>query len=109
MLGYVVEPVDPGFFKHFRGRDITAAIYLHYKKLAWYGEDTGGGLPPYPLVKDISSKDLEYLTQFLDYYHAGSSKDGVTNMGRIVGHLVEFKEQQDSGVTEWRMPKEKEK
>ncbi len=62
------------------------------------------GKPPYPLVKDMSKDELEYLTRFLDYYHAGSSQDGETDMGEIVGCLEEFKEQQDKGETDFFMP-----
>jgi len=46
---------------------------------------------------DDASK--EYLTQFLDYYQAGSSSDGCEKMGEIVGYLKEFMEQQESGQT----------
>ena len=107
VMGYVVRPVEPGFFKSFRGRDITATIYLHYKQLAWYGSHEDDGRPPYPLLRDMSEEDLEYLTQFLDYYHAGSSPDGLEAMGQIVGHLVEFRQQQESGITTWKKPQKK--
>ena len=67
------------------------------------------GKPPFPLLKDFTEDDLEHLTQFLDSYHAGSSTDGRTNMGKIVGHLKEFREQQESGMTEWRAPQQQKK
>ncbi len=66
------------------------------------------GLPPYPLIKDMEEDSVEYLTQVLDHFQAGSSEDGVTNMGQIVGHLVEYRQQQDSGKTEWVKPEKKE-
>ena len=42
VMGYVVEPVDPGWLKPFRGRDITSSVYLHYNRLLWYQEDKDG-------------------------------------------------------------------
>ncbi len=33
VLGYVVNPEDPGWFKMLRGRDITAILLRHFRKL----------------------------------------------------------------------------
>ena len=36
-MGYVVRPWEWGpYVKSFQGRDITAALYLHFLKLSWY-------------------------------------------------------------------------
>ncbi len=63
------------------------------------------GLPPYPLVKDLSEDELEYLTCWLDFLQARRSPDCVSNLGKIVGHLKEFREQQESGKTELKLAK----
>ena len=52
----------------------------------------------------MSLAEKEYLTQWLDAYHAGRSEDGKTKMGQIVGFLKEFKEQQDRGETDFKLP-----
>ncbi len=55
----------------------------------------------------MSEGELEYVTQFMDYYQAGASHDGRTDMGDIIGHIEEFAKQQESGKTEWQLPKSK--
>ena len=36
-MGYVVKPVEWGLYLHsFQGKDVTAALYLHFLKLSWY-------------------------------------------------------------------------
>ena len=62
------------------------------------------GRPPYPLVTQLSKDEVEYLTQYLDNFQAGVSSDGVGDLGEIVGYLKEFKEQQDSGKTSFKLP-----
>lgn len=62
------------------------------------------GRPPYPLIKDMTEEEVEYLTTWLDYYHAGKSKDGTEGVNEIVGYHKEFKEQQDSGKTTFQLP-----
>ena len=63
------------------------------------------GRPPYPLVSQLNADELEYLTQYLDNYQAGVSSDGVGDLGEIIGFLQEFKEQQYSGKTDFKLPK----
>ena len=63
------------------------------------------GRPPYPLVSLLDRDELEYLTQHLDNYQAGKSTDGESDLGEIIGFLREFKEQQDSGNTDFKLPK----
>lgn len=63
-------------------------------------------MPPYPLVKDLTANELEYLTQFLDHFQGRKSQDeGRTDMGEIVGYLKEFHEQQLSGKTDYVLPR----
>ena len=62
------------------------------------------GKPPYPLVKDLTEEELEFLNCWLDHYLAGPTLDGKSGVGQIIGYLKEFKEQQDSGVTSLVLP-----
>lgn len=32
-------------------------------------------------MKDLTEEELEYVTRWLDHYHAGGSEDGVSNLG----------------------------
>ena len=106
ILGYVIKPVGKGpiWMDKFRGRDVTTTMLHIHNNLSWFETDTDRGLPPYPLVKDMDEDEVERLTQFLDYFQAGSSPDGINSMGEIVGHLFEFKKQQESGKTDYKMP-----
>ena len=56
------------------------------------------------MVSQLSKDEVEYLTQYLDNFQAGVSSDGVGDLGEIVGFLKEFKEQQDSGKTDFKLP-----
>ena len=55
-------------------------------------------------MSQFSKDEHEYLTQYLDNFQAGVSSDGVGDLGEIVGFLKEFKEQQDSGKTGFKLP-----
>lgn len=59
------------------------------------------GRPPYPIVKDLSSGELEYITTWLDHYHVGPDPK---NPRPIVGYLKEFKDQQEEGTTTFKLP-----
>ncbi len=109
MMGYVVEPAEVGhdWMAHFRGKDTTTGMYQIHNELSWYNFETNDGRPPYPLLKDMNEAELECLNKYLDHYQTGSSTDGVTNMGKIIGHLVEFREAQESGVTTYVKPTKK--
>ena len=63
------------------------------------------GRPPYPLVSQLNMDELEYLTQHLDNFQAGNSHDDESDLGEILGFLQEFKEQQDRGKTDFKLPK----
>lgn len=63
------------------------------------------GRPPYPLVSQLKADEVEYLTQHLDNFQAGKSFDGESDLGEILGFLKEFKEQQDSSKTDFKLPK----
>jgi hypothetical protein len=52
----------------------------------------------------MSPDEVEYCSRWLDYYQFGASQDGVTDAGEIVGCLKEFKEQQESGKTDFVLP-----
>ena len=62
------------------------------------------GRPPYPLEKNLSVDEVEYVTRWLDYYQANRSEDGVSNLGEIVGYLAEYREQQESGESDFKLP-----
>ncbi len=55
-------------------------------------------------MSNLSREEVEYLTCWLDFFQARRSTDFVNNVGEIVGHLKEFREQQESGRTEFRFP-----
>lgn len=59
---------------------------------------------PYPLVSDLTPSELEYLTRWLDFYQCLKSRDGVSDLGEIVAHHKEFREQQLSGQTKFVLP-----
>jgi len=62
-------------------------------------------LPPFPLLSELKDHSIEYLTRYLDFCECGASRDeGVTQMGKIIGYLEEFKGQQDSGKTDYKEP-----
>ena len=96
-MGYVMV-ADGGFGSH-RGRDITSRALINYHGISLDTYDDGG-LPPYPLVKDMKEDELEYVTQWVDRYSLNSDDTSRP----IIGYLKEFKEQQESGRTEFVMP-----
>ncbi len=53
------------------------------------------GQPPYPLVKDLTKEEKEYVYTWLDKYF---------NQGPCVAYLAEFLIQQKSGHTDWFLP-----
>ena len=62
------------------------------------------GRSPYPLAKDLGADEVEYVTRWLDHYQANRSEDGLSNLGEIVGYLAEYKEQQESGKSDFKLP-----
>ncbi len=60
------------------------------------------GLPPYPLLKDLSTEEKEHLENWLDSYHI-KDKDTL-ELRPIVGYLKEFHEQQNSRQSNFRLP-----
>jgi len=95
--GYVME-VDGGFRSH-RARDVTTRNLKQYLGIPMDDTDDGGR-PPYPLLKDLSKGELEYVTQWLDRYSL--NRDDTERP--FVGYLKEFKEQQESGSTTYVLP-----
>lgn len=56
------------------------------------------------MEKNLSVDEVEYVTRWLDYYQANRSEDGVSNLGEIVGYLAEYREQQESGESDFKLP-----
>ncbi len=104
VLGYVVKPTAGPWFPSHRGRDLTTRMLCQFHGIGM-DENDDGGKPPYPIIKDLTADEVEYVTRWLDHYQAIQSTDGVNNLGQILGHLVEFREQQESGKTDWKLPK----
>ena len=58
------------------------------------------------MEKNLSVDEVEYVTRWLDYYQANRSEDGVSNLAEIVGYLAEYREQQESGESDFGAPPE---
>ena len=102
-LGFVVKPVKIWFPSH-KGRDLTSRMLMQYHGIPMDDNDDGGN-PPYPLVKDLSEDEVEYIHNWLDHYQAAFSKDeGRGNLGEIIGFHKEFLEQQNSGKSTFKLP-----
>lgn len=97
-LGYVML-ADEGRLSH-RGRDITTRALINYHGVSLDDYDDGG-IPPYPLVKDFTEEELEYVTEWLDRYSLNADDSPKHS---FIGYLKEFKEQQESGTTDFVMP-----
>lgn len=48
--------------------------------------------------------ELEYCSRWLDFYQFGNSENGVDGVGEIIGYLKEFRQQQESGKTDFKLP-----
>lgn len=100
-LGFVikVEGKLAGQLKTHIGRDITswALMWFHGNSL---DDNDDLGQPPYPLVENLIAEEVEHITGWLDYYHAGRADKNA----EIIGFHKEFKEQQQSGMTEFVLP-----
>ena len=83
-----------------QGRDITTRELMRHHGIPLDANDDAGQ-PPYPILKDLSKEELEYVTRWLDHYEL--NPDG-TSKEAIVGYLKEFKDQQNSGVTNFKLP-----
>ncbi len=59
------------------------------------------GQPPYPIIANLSTDELEYITRWLDHYHVGPDPK---NPRPIIGFLKEFKDQQDHGSSTFKLP-----
>ena len=62
------------------------------------------GRPPYPLIKDLTKDEFEYLHGWLDMYLLPQTENAKDDAGELIGYLKEFKGQQASGVTTFIMP-----
>merc|ERR1740123_2131853 len=62
-LGFVIK-CDPYLTRH-KGRDFTSRVLMHFNGIP-IDENDDDGMPPYPLVADLSTDEVEYLTNWLD-------------------------------------------
>ncbi len=60
-------------------------------------EGDDGGKPPYPVVKNLTEEEREYVSQWMDFYITRANE-------KCVAYLTEFLEQQKSGTTDWKLP-----
>ena len=58
------------------------------------------GKPPYPLLSDLNSDEVDHLSISMDMYHIRKN----FTLYPIVGYLKEFLDQQNSGMTEFVLP-----
>ena len=97
VMGYIVDP-DRAWDSH-RGRDLTGRFLMHFNGISLNDHDDKGK-PPFPLIKNFTEDELEYVTCWLDRYSL--NEDGSPRP--IAGYLKEFKEQQKSGKTDFVLP-----
>ena len=100
-LGYVVEPSRIYFDIH-KGRDITTRSLMQFHGIPLDDNDDNGR-PPYPLKNKMTDDELEFVTCWLDHYALNSSENDLEK-SPIVGFLKEFKDQQNSELTEFVLP-----
>ncbi len=68
-------------------------------QLHGYGltDNDDGGKPPYPVIKELTEEEREYVSQWMDFYTTRAN-------GKCVAFLAEFLQQQKSGITDWKLP-----
>jgi len=101
VLGFVIK--QNSVFGSHKGRDITTRMLMQFHGIPMDDNDDGGA-PPYPLVDKMTPGELEYITSWLDHYHLGGIQGLMTQNADILGFLKEFKDQQDSRVTDLILP-----
>ena len=82
-----------------KARDITSRALMQFYGIPLDDNDDDGQ-PPYPLIKFMEPEALEFITCWLDHY-ALTAND---TPGSIVGYVKEFKEQQKTGMSEFKLP-----
>ena len=98
VLGYIVE-TDRNYRRS--GRDLTTRALMGYHDIPMDKNDDFGR-PPYPIVEDLSTYEMDHLLNNLDSWHI---KNVTTlELNPIVGYLKEFLDQQISGETDFRLP-----
>ncbi len=97
-LGYVL-PAKP-YFRAHRGRDITTRVLMQFHGIPMDDNDDAGR-PPYPILDKMSKDEVEYVTRWLDHYEL--SADGSSKTA-FLGYVKEFKEQQKTGTTSFKLP-----
>ena len=127
VLGYVIDAsTNPmvGWFEFHPGRDITTRNLMHFHDIPLDKNDDRQvflenrfcitllrtfsttasfvcrGLPPYPLVSELTTDELDHITNWLDIYHIRKN----LTLYPIVGYLKEFLDQQKSGVSTFTLP-----
>ena len=96
-LGFVLSvPNMMTYFNKHKGRDITSRVLMQVHGIGLDANDDGGA-PPYPLVASMTEEELEYVTNWLDYYQVGEG-------GALVGFHKEFRGQQEQGSTHFVLP-----
>ena len=99
VLGYIV---DIGRSYKRSGRDLTTRILMGYHDIPKDKNDDDWGRPPYPIIEDLSTHELDYLLNHLDSWYIKNIT--TLTLNPIVGYLKEFHDQQLSGETEFRLP-----
>ena len=105
-LGYVVNLKNGWSFPSHRGRDVTTRVLMQYHGIPMDDNDDGGR-PPYPIIKDFTEGELEYVSRWLDHFQfrAMKNESETEKRAEIVGFLKEFNDQQIQGKTDFVLPK----
>ena len=107
MLGYVFKLKGKRFlWPYNKGRDFSIKALYHLNgtdmKL-----DESDGKPPYPLFKDLNEEEKFYLWCYVDQMMFTLDEEGekVASVSEVIGYLKEWKEQQESGKTNFKFHK----
>jgi len=85
-----------------KGRDVTSRMLMHFHGIPMDANDDSG-LPPYPLIYNLTPDEQEYIERWLDHYQLGPFDNQLKNV-EIMGLLKEFQDQQQMGSTEFKLP-----
>ena len=110
VMGFVIKyPKDRKLLQAHRGIEIAGKSILHLHNISFdENPDITRGRPPYPLLNNISSDELEFIKMFLDEkMFKVDERYNIIGISEIVGYLKEWKEQQDQGTTDFILPKKR--
>ena len=107
VLGYVIKVCKGRYIMATqRGQDISGRGLLMIHDISLdRNPNQSAGRPPFPLTKDLLPFELEYIQMWFDQFMFDVDKDGnLKQVSTIIGYLKEWKEQQDLGTTDFKLP-----